>query len=798
MSEYNKTTNQSPRVVGELDSIPSTLKHPRQWVRWRMEDRNGKLTKIPLNPKTGHPASTTDPSTWGTFEEATKSRFGSGLGFVFTRETEIVGIDLDHVITDGVIDLWAQEIIREMNSYTELSPSLTGIHIYFSGILPEKGRRKGQFECYSHARFFTVTGKHLPDTPLKIEPRSEAFLSVHERIFGQKENDSHNKHLPSSGANLSDEDIIEKASRAVNGEKFRRLWQGNWEGSYPSQSEADAALCSILAFYLGNAPERIDRLFRLSGLMRPKWDARHYGDGHTYGEGTVSCILAHATESSNSEASNTISKPYLNASDGDLSRLTTAAWGVLHALNQPPQFFRNGNALVRLERDSTDRPIFRELTVDRVIYHLGECACWYKITKKERTLSWPPIAVAKNLLATPDPPLPVVNRITEAPFFAPDLSLQSTPGYCPEAKTFFSPPAGFNKPRIPMHPTAEDIYRANQLLQVDLLGDFPFVDTSDRTHALALLLLPFVRSLIQGPTPLHLIEKPTPGTGATLIVECLFCPAVCSQIAAMSEGRDEDEWRKRITAKLITGPSVVFIDNLRRRLDSAALSSAITTTQWEDRLLGRSETVRLQVACAWVATGNNPSLSNEMVRRSIRIRLDAKIDRPWLRKEFRHPNLRDWANNNRSHLVWAALILIQNWIAAGHPNAKSSSPLGMFESWSQVMGGILECAGISGFLANLSDFYEKADAEGDMFRQFVRSWWQRHGGAEVAVSELWGLVSSGDFALQIGDGNEKSQRTRLGILLSRSRDRQFDRLRITEGGGRQGAKTWKLIESDRR
>lgn len=110
----------------------------------------------------------------------------------------------------------------------------------------------------------------------------------------------------------------------------------------------------------------------------------------------------------------------------------------------------------------------------------------------------------------------------------------------------------------------------------------------------------------------------------------------------------------------------------------------------------------------------------------------------------------------------------------------------------------MECAGISGFLGSIMDFYEKADAEGSAFRQFVAIWWQRHGGSEVAVSELWPLVSEADINLPIGDGNEKSQRTRLGILLSRNRDRQFDGLRIREGEGRQGAKTWKLVESDRR
>ena len=84
----------------------------------------------------------------------------------------------------------------------------------------------------------------------------------------------------------------------------------------------------------------------------------------------------------------------------------------------------------------------------------------------------------------------------------------------------------------------------------DLLGDFPFIGEAERAHALALLLLSFVRPMISGPTPLHLIEKPAPGTGATLMVDAISIVATGTSASVMVEGRDEDEWRKRLTAKL--------------------------------------------------------------------------------------------------------------------------------------------------------------------------------------------------------------------------------------------------------
>src|SRR5262249_35501456 len=147
----------------------------------------------------------------------------------------------------------------------------------------------------------------------------------------------------------------------------------------------------------------------------------------------------------------------------------------------------------------------------------------------------------------------------------------------------------------------------------------------------------------------------------TLLVDMLALPASGRPISTMTEGRDEDEWRKRITAKLRNTPAFVLIDNLKRRLDSAAVSSAITSPAWEDRILGQTLMQRRGVRWCWMATGNNPAVSSEISRRTIRIRVDAKRDRPWLRTGFRHPDLRGWANKNRGRLIWAALTLIRAW-----------------------------------------------------------------------------------------------------------------------------------------
>jgi hypothetical protein len=203
---------------------------------------------------------------------------------------------------------------------------------------------------------------------------------------------------------------------------------------------------------------------------------------------------------------------------------------------------------------------------------------------------------------------------------------------------------------------------------------------------------------------------------------------------------------------------------------------------------------RFPIRCVWVATGNNPQFSNELARRLVRIRLDAHVDQPWRREGFRHPDLLGWMSANRSRLVAACLTLGRTWLAAGKP--KHGRSIGSFESWSHVIGGILEAAGVEGFLGNLGEMYETADAEGAVWRVFVAHWWNRHGTAEVGTAELHQLALSCEPPLSLGNGNEQSQRTRLGQALRGKRDRVFDvggrSVRLEHRGERQRAQRWRL------
>ena len=485
----------------------------------------------------------------------------------------------------------------------------------------------------------------------------------------------------------------------------------------------------------------------------------------------------------------------MRADDGDLARLTARGWDLLKAANTPSWLYRCGGRPSWVERDDEGRPIAHAMTEDRMRHALAQLADWRRTSRSgDLVPAHPPAVLLKNLLATPDPALPVLAAIVTAPVFGHDGSLVTEPGYHAATRLLYEPPPGFVLPAVPERPSSAETDAARTLLLDGLLGDFPFTSEAERAHALALILLPFVRALIDGPTPLHLIEKPAPGTGATLMIDAIAVVTTGVSASVMVEGRDDEEWRKRLTAKLRQIPSIVLIDNLRRRLDAAPLAAALTAPWWEDRILGKSETVRFPIRCTWIATGNNPQFSNELARRLVRIRLDAHVDQPWRREDFRHANLLAWTRANRAALVAACLTLGRAWIAAGRP--RHGSMLGSFEAWAGIMGGILEAAGVPGFLANLDEMYEAADAEGAVWRAFVAAWWERHGTAEVGTAELHELAIACEPPLPLGDGGERSQRTRLGRALGRLRDRVFAigelRVCVRVAGTRQRAQRWRL------
>ncbi len=257
------------------DELPTALTERDQWVCWRSTERDGTKTKLPVDASTGRLASATDPTTWTSFTQARQAALDdhaiAGIGFVFTEDDPLVGVDLDSCRNDqtGTLTEWAKTIIEQLDSYTEVSPSETGTHTILDGTLPGERNRRGDVELYETARFFTVTGTHLDATPAEVHERTPELRAVYDEHIqgsetapastaGEPETDTatpateHTERGDVSAdtetetnTGLSDDELLTHAQRAANGEKFERLFAGTTSG-YESHSEADFALCSML------------------------------------------------------------------------------------------------------------------------------------------------------------------------------------------------------------------------------------------------------------------------------------------------------------------------------------------------------------------------------------------------------------------------------------------------------------------------------------------------------------------------------------------------------------------------
>ena len=471
--------------------------------------------------------------------------------------------------------------------------------------------------------------------------------------------------------------------------------------------------------------------------------------------------------------------------DQFLHRLAEQAWDAL--LAGQDAYFRHGKHVALVEQDDRERATISHPSIAAMKGRLDRSAHWYRVSRQGESPARPPKDVVEDMLALPRA-LPVLRGLTGTPVFSRDGTLETTPGYQASTGLYYEP-VGEPIPSVPAVPDATDVKRAKAIIGQEWLPDFPFVDDASRAHALAVPLTVVAREMILGPTPLFAIDAPAPGSGKGLLAEGIGILVTGRAPAVMSETRGEEE-RKRITALVLAGHPLILLDNVKRRLESATLAAVLTANYWSDRILGRTEEVELPVRGVWMATGNNIQLDTDIARRTVWVRLDARMDRPWERTEFREQHLSLWVERHRHDLVWAFLVLVQHWIACGRPEWQGRT-LGSYESWSAVVGGILATAGIGGFLENREELYGRADAETDEWRAFTRVWLADHGSSAVKAADL--LRDAQELLPSVferaKDGaQERTLLTLLGKALAQRRDRSFDGLFIRRVGDDPHAK----------
>ncbi len=461
--------------------------------------------------------------------------------------------------------------------------------------------------------------------------------------------------------------------------------------------------------------------------------------------------------------------------------ITADAIGVLHAQNDPPSFFTMGTELVRLRGDGTE-----PLSPDALFGVLDRSADYVRASEKAITPAAPPQRVVADILSLGRLPFPELRGVVRSPVFTSEGELLSEDGYDERSRILLR--------RNGVGPVRADMSTGEALswLLGDLLTDFPFESEGARAHALAMLLQPFVRQMIEGPTPLFLVDAPIRGSGKSLLTEVASYMATGEPAPIMGSTPNE-EMEKRITALLLGGAQMIVIDNVES-LRQSALAAALTSQMWKGRRLGKSETVRMENLALWVATGNNVSVSSEIARRTMSIRLDPETERPEHRADFRHPNLRRWVRRHRGELVSAALSLVARWLDEGAPRAQSVH-IGSYEEWAEVMGGILGVAGVPGLLTGREYLEEESSQELREWKALCGAWWESYADLPVTGADVFEVARERTLLLELWGGRaELAGKQRFGHALAKRRDQVLGDYVIRSAGrdSKTGSKAFRL------
>ena len=418
------------------------------------------------------------------------------------------------------------------------------------------------------------------------------------------------------------------------------------------------------------------------------------------------------------------------------------------ALSRHPGVYQRGGALVYVVADQSPlRGITRPAGASRIAplplptlrEYLSGAAVWTTDGEDGPKVVHVPTTCVQAVAARGQwMGLRALEGIVDCPMLRPDGSVIEEPGYDEATGVIYTPSRKY--PAVPAKPTHADAVKAIALL-ADLFCDFPFRTPAHASAAIAALLTPLAVYAFGGPKPLFLFDANTAGAGKGKCVSIISEVVAGRPIAVMAPVEDDAEQRKRITALAIEGATLVLIDNIVGNLGGPSMDAALTATEWSDRILGSSTTVKLPLAITWYATGNNVALVGDMQRRVLHVRLESPEANPEDRVGFRHENVEAYARTHRAELVQAALTVLRAYILAGRPR-HGLAPWGSFSGWSDLIRGAIVWAGHADPAETRQELRAEADFTAGALRGLIAGWPEvakRYGGhctAAMALREL--------------------------------------------------------------
>jgi len=751
-----------PAVPGfNKAGIPASLRPLAQWVPWKLSwkvDRKkpgkGKWNKVPLDPHTFSErtgclkwAKSNDPATWADFDAvcdaASKTRKRNrtnvdGLGFVLARRDEAgeFGLDIDGCRDPetGELTPLAARVVREFATFTDVSPSDTGVKLLGRGRLPwEKGRKVvlptgEELELYDRERFFTLTGRRVEGTPDDLADCQPALDALVAEFFPPEEPAPRPAKGKGARANpgLAPDDakVVELVRRRHNA-----LWGGDTSRHGNDDSRADLALCNLLAFYCHNDEARIDRLFRQSGLMREKWDRADYR-ARTIGRATAgrtefydpnyhapaARVVVDGRPPDGGPGVGSEPAPRGRAAGEWVRPTITVGTDEYEAVCQVLGVLARADRTLydragRLVSVVCDPPVGGHPAAPRIV-ELATPEVRTRITRYARLERFnprsgqteptnPPNWLAPAVVAaTARPDLRPLAAVTTSPVLRPDGTVHQTPGYDPATAILYVP--GPDTAPIPEHPTREDARAAVDRVLAGV-GQFRWRSRADQAAWLSLCLTLAARHAFAGPAPLYAGIANRPGLGKTALTKAAALigtgrPVPQTGFPAKLFGQrysdDAEELRKITTAVLAAGYPVYCLDNVPsgHGFGSPALDSVVTSEAEAGRPLMTSTVPTLAAKTVWTVNGNNIRPVGDTVRRTLPFRL-VDPDGRAAGHEYDGPELTEWAARDRAGLFAACLTVVAAYIRAGRPDQQLPH-FASFEGWSGTVRSAVVWAGL--------------------------------------------------------------------------------------------------------
>jgi hypothetical protein len=391
-----------------------------------------------------------------------------------------------------------------------------------------------------------------------------------------------------------------------------------------------------------------------------------------------------------------------------------------------------------------------------------------------------------------------LRAVISFPVLKPSGAVLTRPGYDDETGLFFEPTGPI--PDVPETPTRQQVVDCVQRL-LDVIADFPFASNEHRAVWVAGLLTPLARFAFEGPAPLVLVDANTPGAGKSLAIDAIGKILISKPMPKFANTTDDDEMRKRITSAGRDAKLFVVLDNISGSLGTPALDGALTTCEWEDRLLGLNQTIKVPLLMTWYGTGNNVSLAGDMGRRVMHARLESKEENPEERTAFRHPNLLDWIAENQQRILGAALTILRAYVVAGSPKTKLSG-WGGYEGWSNLVRQAMVWAGLDDPERTRRELRNQSDTTKDQLAELIAAWHEVDPGSQgltvqeaaAKLNPAQGFSSTQPVRFKaFMDMHCKGNLKMLGNVLKKFRQRNFEGQFIDSVNARGGVQRWRIV-----